>query len=97
MLCSSEHAFILSRMGCLDQTSLASAYVLEGNVHVSSRQRGETATNSKILPIRIDLVENGAQTTNGKTTKMVVGSLKFGSNGPAPHFIYRLRIAHRSM
>jgi hypothetical protein len=39
-----------------------SAYVLQGNIHVSLTQRCETTTNSRIFLIMIDLLETGAPT-----------------------------------
>ncbi|MGA9171260.1 MAG: hypothetical protein WBZ20_14065 [Nitrososphaeraceae archaeon] len=56
------------------------------------RRKGAKLLPTKIFPIRIGLLENGAQTTNDKTTEMVVGNLNFGRNGPWPHFMYSLRI-----
>jgi hypothetical protein len=72
---------------------ITSAYVLQGTIHASSSSSSTTSggnTNSKVFPIRIDLINNGAQTTNGKTTEMLVGSFNFGSNVLAPHFKYKI-------
>jgi hypothetical protein len=54
-----------------------SAYVLEGTIQVSTKN-GQP-TNSKLFHIRVGLLNNGNETTNGKTTERLVGSFNFGS------------------
>jgi len=55
-----------------------SAYVLEGTIQVSTKN-GQP-TNSKLFHIRVGLLNNGNETTNGKTTERLVGSFNFGTN-----------------
>jgi hypothetical protein len=54
-----------------------SAYVLEGTIQVSTKN-GQP-TNSKLFHIRVGLLNNGNDTSNGKTTERLVGSFNFGS------------------
>jgi len=54
-----------------------SDHVLEGTIQASTKS-GETI--SKPFPIRIGLINNGNETTNGKITEMLVGSFNFGTN-----------------
>ncbi len=57
-----------------------SDHVLEGTIQVSTKNA--EPTNSKLFHIRIGLLNNGNETTNGKTTERLVGSFNFGSGVP---------------
>ncbi|HET7284155.1 MAG TPA: hypothetical protein VFI70_05665 [Nitrososphaeraceae archaeon] len=77
-------------MWCLDQTSLFQMHMFWKETFTYLLGKG-----AKLLPIQRSANQNRPCRKWGsddecKTTKMIVGSLNFGSNGPAPHFMYKL-------
>jgi hypothetical protein len=50
---------------------------MEGTIQVSTTN-GQP-TNSKLFQIRVGLLNNGNETTNGMTNERLVGSFNFGS------------------